>query len=190
MNIVWVQLLGFVFRAKRKQSLGCAPQLNRVLAFMLILLLDHCSHWKYLLPLWSRELFEANSSIYESKSYYLKKTKTKVGRVRIFAPLDPRGSIKVSCFFSPLFFPTNKDRIGQTRSYCSDLIKSRRGTSLFKGSLSASDGVNGHRNSCNSLPSMQTRPPLLSICSATANLTLNTTTKVNMLISPVLQCWK
>lgn len=44
MNIVWVQLLGFVFRAKRKQSLGCAPELNRVLAFMLILLLDHCSH--------------------------------------------------------------------------------------------------------------------------------------------------
>lgn len=88
--------------------------------------------------------------------------------------------------FFPLLFTTSKDRIGQTRSYCSDLIKSRRGTSLFKGSLSASDGVNGLRNSCNSLPSMHTRPPSLSFFSATANLTLNNSTKVNLLVSPVL----
>lgn len=156
---------------------------------MLALLLDLCSHWKYLLPLCSRELFEAHSFVYESKSYCLKKTKTKLASLYLCSTWPTRKH-QSFLLFPPLLFPTRKVRIGQTRRYCSDLIKSRIGTSLFKGNLSASDAVNSLRNRCSSLGSMHTRPPLLSICSATANFTLNAITKVNLLVSPVLQWWK
>lgn len=183
MTTVWVQLLGFVFREEETIT-GMYSGGKQSSCFY-----AHFAAGSLQIPAASVQLFEANSSIYESKSYCLKKTKTKVGRVYIFAPVDPRGGIKVSCFF-PFLFPTSEDRIGQTRNYCSDLIKSRRGTSLFKGSLSASDGVNSLRNSCNSLPSLHTRPPSLSTCSATANLTLNNSTKLNLLVSPLRPCWK
>lgn len=84
MNIVWVQ-----FSEKRKQSLGMYSGAKQSSCFYAYFAAGSLQPLKISAAPVHRELFEAHSSICESKSYCLKKTKTKVGRVYIFAPLDP-----------------------------------------------------------------------------------------------------
>lgn len=100
MNIIWVQLLEFVFREEETIT-GMYSGTKQSFCFYAYFAAGLLQPLKISAAPVPRVLFEAHRSIYESKSYCLKKTKTKVGRVYIFTPLDPRGSIKVSCLFSP-----------------------------------------------------------------------------------------